>query len=74
MSGSLAEESFLLSPVPSVLQALIVLALVGLLVAREVLDLRDPAAPVAGEVARLARLLLPIGLGLLVVRLLVILQ
>jgi hypothetical protein len=60
----------LLAPVPSALQALLILGLVALVLARESLRLNGPAPALALGV----RILAPLVLLLLVLRLVVILQ
>ena len=69
-----ASSNVLLSPLPSALQAVAILGLVGLVVLREALRQVEPVPLLAQRVARLVRLLTPVVLLLLVLRLLVILQ
>ncbi len=70
----MASSNVLLSPFPSALQALVVLGFVALVVLREALRQAEPVPPLAARVARVVRLLAPIVLLLLALRLLVILQ
>ena len=73
-STTSAAPSVMLDAVPSALQAVVVLVLVGLIVTREVVRLRDPLSGAAAHLTVSVRLLAPAALALLVIRLLVILQ
>ena len=74
MRAPVLAAELLLAPWPSALLAVPVLALVGLVVAREALRLLDPDAPALGPVSRAARVLTPVVLAVLALRLVVILQ
>lgn len=69
----LASANTLLTGLPSLLQGLLVLALVGVVTAREVTRQRDPAPQAIAPLERAGNLLIPLVLLVLGVRLLVIL-
>ena len=74
MSMQVASSSALLSTLPSVVQALLVLALLVVVTAREVLRHDDRGHPAASKFHRAGRVLIPLVLLVLGIRLLVILQ
>ncbi len=71
---TMAASNVMLNTAPSALQAAIVLLLVGMVVTREAVRLRDPLSPAALRLTVGVRVLAPAALALLAVRLLVILQ
>jgi hypothetical protein len=70
----LSWASLLLDPVSSALQALLILALVGLVVAREALSQVEPVPRVLGGLARAVHALTPIVVVLIALRLAAIVQ
>lgn len=63
-----------LSAGPTLLQAALVVALVGLVTAREALRQRQPVPPLVDQMTIAVRVLTPVVVVLLLIRLLVILQ
>jgi hypothetical protein len=69
-----ASSNVILAPGPSFAQAVLVIALVCLLTAREALRQREPVPVLVEPLSRVARVLTPVVVIMLLLRLLVILQ